>query len=424
MYSGYVTVDASAGRNLFYWLATSASNAATDPLLLWLTGGPGCSSLFALTTEHGPLQFNASGSLNVNPFSWNARANVIYLEAPAGVGYSYAADCNYTTGDDAVAADNYAFLRGFLQHYPEYAGRPFFVSGESYAGHYVPQLSSLLVAQPIAGLNFRGFMVGNPSFDGFYDSQNFWTFMAFHGLASTAQYNAAYTACNGTFAGNSNPACSNATQVMRPLFIGLNPYNILAPCQGPPSTDGSCFTAASVLAAARRPTNNDLRGPNIAQTVVPCINISAPVAYFQRADVRAALHVSPLATQPWDVCSTLVNYTQYAFSVRDLYVDMLTTSKLRVLVYSGDADTCVPYLGTEASVDSLGFAVSNAYRQWHYNDTSGASQIAGYVREYTTAAGSALGYATVKGTGHMVPTWAPVQALVLVNAFLSGGPPA
>jgi serine carboxypeptidase-like clade 2 len=103
-------------------------------------------------------------------------ANMIYLEAPAGVGFSYASNGNYTTGDNATALDNYNFLAGFIQQYPEYAQRPFYVSGESYGGHYVPQLASLLAAKPIPGINLKGFFVGNPSFDGFYDSNNYWTF--------------------------------------------------------------------------------------------------------------------------------------------------------------------------------------------------------------------------------------------------------
>lgn len=93
---------------------------------------------------------------------------------------------------------------------------------------------------------------------------------------------------------------------------------------------------------------------------------------------------------------------------------------LRILVFSGDADTCVPYLGTEAAIDSLGFApLSPAFRQWLVNDTS-QPQIAGYVRAY--ASGNQLQYGTVKGAGHMVATWAPVQALHLFTSFITNTP--
>jgi hypothetical protein len=97
--------------------------------------------------------------------------------------------------------------------------------------------------------------------------------------------------------------------------------------------------------------------------------------YFTQHAVRDALHVSPKA-YAWDVCSIYVNYTQYAYSVRNIYLelkdqlDIVRTPKhnaVRVLallrivllqmVFSGDVDSCVPYLGTEAAVDSLGLPV-------------------------------------------------------------------
>lgn len=167
---------------------------------------------------------------------------------------------------------------------------------------------------------------------------------------------------------------------------------------------------------------------NLAQTIVPCTNVSGPVFYFNLPSVRQALHVDDRA-HGWDVCSTYVNYTQYASSVRDIYLsvkdeldivrwkeligpvfflsldeyDRLTCGDVvsclcvvvnaqtapafatitavvtlwcsshyhpclcvaclchisnMQLVYSGDVDSCVPYLGTEAAMDSLQFPVS------------------------------------------------------------------
>lgn len=328
MYSGYETVDASAGRNLFYWLVTAANAPDTAPLVLWLTGGPGCSSLYALATEHGFASPNPQdpSELVPNPYSWNRVANMLYLEAPAGVGYSFVENGDYTTGDDQVAADNHAFLAAFIASYPEYAGRPFFIAGESYAGHYCPQLASLLVSSPIPGLNFTGFSVGNPSFDAFYDSQNYWPHMAYHGLLSNAQYAQAVAACNGTFAGTLAPACSSLLASFRPQLVGVNPYSIYSPCNGPPSLDGGCLTTAATLAAAAEDDARDRvhghvprhRATSLSQTVVPCMNVSAPVAYFGQQAVREALHVDPRA-HVWDVCSVYVNYTQYATTVRPIY---------------------------------------------------------------------------------------------------------
>jgi len=165
MFSGYVNVNASHGRNLFYWLVESAGAPSTDPLVFWTNGGPGCSSLSGgLFSELGPFFPNADGSLGLTPnlFSWSQRANVVFVEQPAGVGFSYSdTPADYTTGDYQASADIVAFMQGFLLVHPEYKDRPFYLSGESYGGHYVPSFAKALLDAAPAGVNLRGFLVGN-----------------------------------------------------------------------------------------------------------------------------------------------------------------------------------------------------------------------------------------------------------------------
>ena len=139
MYAGYINVNESHGRNLFYWLVESAGNPSTDPLVLWTNGGPGCSGLSGgLFSEFGPFFPNPDGSLSLIPnmFSWTQMANVIFIEQPAGVGFSYSQDTDdYVVGDAQAADDVYHFLLNFVDRYPQYAGRKLYLSGESYGGH-------------------------------------------------------------------------------------------------------------------------------------------------------------------------------------------------------------------------------------------------------------------------------------------------
>lgn len=73
-------------------------------------------------------------------------ANIIFLESPAGVGFSYSnTSTDYSTDDTKTAADSYMFLISWLERFPEYKTRDFYITGESYAGHYVPQLASLIL---------------------------------------------------------------------------------------------------------------------------------------------------------------------------------------------------------------------------------------------------------------------------------------
>ncbi|KAL8097057.1 hypothetical protein AgCh_030232 [Apium graveolens] len=146
-YSGYVTVDPVAGRALFYYFAQS-ENSSSQPLVLWLNGGPGCSSFGnGAMMELGPFRVNSDGkTLSQNKYAWNDVANVLFLESPAGVGFSYSnRTSDYATGDKKTAEDSYTFLINWLERFPEYKTRDFFITGESYAGHYIPQLAQLIL---------------------------------------------------------------------------------------------------------------------------------------------------------------------------------------------------------------------------------------------------------------------------------------
>ncbi|RCN34598.1 serine carboxypeptidase [Ancylostoma caninum] len=145
-YSGYLA--ASPGNYLHYWLTESQGSPKDDPLILWLNGGPGCSSLGGLFEELGPFHINSDGTtLFENVFSWNKVGNVLFMEAPRDVGFSYRAsnvsDSNYN--DDYTASDNVLALASFFAKFPEYKNRPFFITGESYGGVYVPTLTSALI---------------------------------------------------------------------------------------------------------------------------------------------------------------------------------------------------------------------------------------------------------------------------------------
>ncbi|ETV92233.1 hypothetical protein H310_13465 [Aphanomyces invadans] len=123
-----------AGQELFYWLVESQHDPANDPIVLWLNGGPGCSSLGGFFTELGPFVVQSDLTVKHNKYAWNRHANMVFLEAPAGVGFSrpllHAADYN----DNTTAANTHEFLRVFFDTYSTYQGRPFYIAGESYAG--------------------------------------------------------------------------------------------------------------------------------------------------------------------------------------------------------------------------------------------------------------------------------------------------
>ena len=135
-YSGFLELHGrNEGSALHYMFVPSTQVNA--PLVLWLNGGPGCSSLGGYITEHGPLILNKTAGVIENPFSWHQVANMLYIEGPPGVGFSYCAEQKVdktavcAADDDTTAEANLDALRSFLIKFPEYQGSEFFITGRS-----------------------------------------------------------------------------------------------------------------------------------------------------------------------------------------------------------------------------------------------------------------------------------------------------
>ena len=142
LYSGYLSIRGS-GKYLHYMFAESKQDPVKDPLVVWFNGGPGCSSMLGYLQEHGPYVMEDETTVFVeNKYSWNNQANMLYIESPAGVGFSFCDDmsiCNFN--DETSSLDNLDALLSFFQKFPEYRAHDLFISGESYAGVYVPYLA-------------------------------------------------------------------------------------------------------------------------------------------------------------------------------------------------------------------------------------------------------------------------------------------
>ena len=115
------------------------------PLTLWLNGGPGCSSTTGLLFELGPCSIADDGkNTTLNKHSWNSHSNMIFLDQPVNIGYSYSDDGSTVNTSPVAAEDVYAFIQLFLGRYPEYADAPFHLAAESYGGTYAPNIASVI----------------------------------------------------------------------------------------------------------------------------------------------------------------------------------------------------------------------------------------------------------------------------------------
>ncbi|KAK7574416.1 hypothetical protein V9T40_011607 [Parthenolecanium corni] len=168
--SGYFTVNETYNSNLFFWFFRKTSDDWKEaPLLLWLQGGPGCSSLYGLFEENGPFRL-VKNVLKRRKFSWTNDYNVIYIDQPVGSGYSFTNASEGRIHNQAQVADHlYEALTQFFLLYPELKDNAFYVSGESYAGRYVPAIAYRIHTLKVAGkcnINLKGLFLVSATTDG------------------------------------------------------------------------------------------------------------------------------------------------------------------------------------------------------------------------------------------------------------------
>jgi len=427
-YSGYL--KATGNKMFHYWFVESARNPSADPVVLWLNGGPGCSSLAGLLMENGPFMLNKTNASSVihNPYSWNNVANMIYLESPAGVGFSYSSNKNYSTSDDEVAMDNYAAIKSFFTEYPEFARRAFFLTGESYAGVYIPTLALKIAADK--EINFQGFGIGNGLLDDSYNDNSRLYFAYFHGIVGTSAWTHLQTSCKCNtnqsqacdFTGNTSPDCQQAIAVVTSQLdnTGIDPYNVYAEC----ITTSSRSSYETIIPSHRFLYQNNpyvharvnklVESGERLKEVPPCANTHDLDVYLNTPAVRAALHI-PTEVQAWQICSSEVSagYHRQYTSMKPQFQKILKMGRYRTILYSGDVDSVCNFMGTEWFADSLGAQLVYPRKAWTYTAADGTNQVAGFVKQFQN-----LVVVTIRGAGHQVPQDKPIVALKTINNIL------
>ncbi|KVI01981.1 Peptidase S10, serine carboxypeptidase [Cynara cardunculus var. scolymus] len=249
-YSGYVTVEPNHGRALFYYFTESPSNSSTNPLVLWLNGV----------------------------------ANVLFLESPAGVGFSYSnTSSDYITGDIQTAKDSYTFLVNWLERFPEYKTRDFYITGESYAGHYVPELAQLILQnnkitnQTV--INLKGIALGNAYVDDETENTGMFDYFWTHAIISDEIHEGIVSNCNFSEAAPSTAVCHNYVQQAYAAKSNIYFYDIYAPL---------CSSSSNST-------------PSISG-FDPCTEYYI-LAYLNTPAVQQSLHARPVQ---WESCNDFI----------------------------------------------------------------------------------------------------------------------
>ncbi|KAK4256896.1 hypothetical protein QN277_006559 [Acacia crassicarpa] len=413
-YSGYVTVDDKKDKALFYYFVESETDPASKPLVLWLNGGPGCSSLgVGAFSENGPFRPNGEVLIQ-NYYSWNREANMLYLETPIGVGFSYAKDeSNMTLGDKETARDNVMFLKLWFNKFPQYRQRDLFLTGESYAGHYVPQLAKLMIDfnKKEKIFNLKGIALGNPVLEYATDFNSRAEFFWSHGLISDSTYKMFTSVCNYSryvseyYRDSVSPLCSKVmSQVSTETSKFVDKYDV---------TLDVCISSVLSQSKAICPQTQQK-----SEMIDVCVDDKV-INYLNRRDVQEALHAKLVGVRKWDVCSNVLDYDMLNLEIPTLpIVGSIVKAGVQVLIYSGDQDSVIPLTGTRTLVQKLArqLALNTTvpYRVWFEGQ-----QVGGWTQGYGD---NKLSFATIRGASHEAPFSQPERSLTLFRSFLQGRP--
>ncbi|KAL3673507.1 hypothetical protein V7S43_001216 [Phytophthora oleae] len=446
LFSGYLPLN--NGGHAFYFLAESQSSTPqSDPVLLWLNGGPGASSLSGCFSENGPLLVNEDGkTLRVNRWAWNQKANLLCIESPVGVGFSYNSSGIYEADDFSQAQDLYDALQKFYMKFPWLRENDFVVSGESYGGIYVPTTALAILKGNTATpdqsqhINLKKFVVGNGVNE--YMGLSTVMFAYYHGLLSTEVYQKFRASCpdlrefekSPLVAPGLNQASSECTSATMDVFTTLvydriNMYDVYGSCAGSPKEDIQRLVKEILTPS----TPGKLPHP-IGNTMDLCLDNKRLESYFNLAEVRDAMHANPalahwsadaLTTATMDTLGSIlgVNHPMLQHPQMLKYTPTLNAevtplwrqlleSGVKGVIYHGDSDAVCNALGGLWAVESLGLPRLAPRAAWTYAEGD-SKQTGGFVEKF-----QGITYVTVKGAGHLVPMSEPEEAKQMLDLFV------
>eukprot|EP00297_Palpitomonas_bilix_P008069 CAMPEP_0113880674 /NCGR_PEP_ID=MMETSP0780_2-20120614/7922_1 /TAXON_ID=652834 /ORGANISM="Palpitomonas bilix" /LENGTH=473 /DNA_ID=CAMNT_0000867387 /DNA_START=186 /DNA_END=1607 /DNA_ORIENTATION=+ /assembly_acc=CAM_ASM_000599 len=396
-YSGFFTTNEEFNSNMFFWFFPSADGNKDAPVLLWLQGGPGGSSLFGLFVENGPLGVNKELKLTDRAVNWNSKYHVLYIDNPVGTGFSFTdSDEGYAKYETDVARDLYSALTQFFFVFSEYQGNDFYVTGESYAGHYVPAISYKIHEENQKGpgvfINLKGLGIG----DGWCDPETM-----------VPQY--------ADIMFNMGLADENEAE-----FIRTGSEEIVGAMQ-----TGDYLKAFHLWDAL---VNGDQTGfPPYFTNITGSSNYfnilrsdSPPEfvyygQYLELAETRKNIHVGNITYGGGDKVEKMIE-DDVMRSMKPLFPTLLANYK--VLIYSGQLDVIIGATLSEAFLKSLEWDGRDKYlaaqkQVWKINPKD--VEVAGFVRE-----AGPLTQAIVRGAGHLVPYDQPDRGFDLLDRWITG----
>ncbi|GAU29113.1 hypothetical protein TSUD_58790 [Trifolium subterraneum] len=374
--SGYLPVSSTSNSSIFYTFY-EAQNSSTPlsqtPLLIWLQGGPGCSSMLANFYELGPWRVTKSLTLEPNPGSWNRIFGLIFLDNPIGTGFSVASTPQeIPTDQKGVAKHLFAAITRFVQLDPVFKHRPIYITGESYAGKYVPAIGYYILEKNAKlkdseRVNLAGLAIGD---------------------------------------GLTDPVTQVVTHAANAYYVGLineRQKKELEKAQ----LEAVRLVHNGNWSAAADARNNALRLLSNMTGLATLYDYSRKIPYeddlvekfLSIAEAKKALGVNESFV--YEVCSDIVGDILHADVMKSVkyMVEKLLKENTKVLLYQGQRDLRDGVVQVEVWVKTMKWEgiveFLNAEREiWKVHE-----EVAGYVQKWKS-----LTNVVVLGAGHLLPT--------------------
>lgn len=368
-------------------------NPKDAPVVLWLQGGPGASSLFGLFVENGPFMVTANKTLKLRKYTWSMSHNLIYIDNPVGTGYSFTGkETGYASNETQVGRDLHTALTQFFQLFPELQSNDFFVTGESYAGKYVPAVSHAihdLNKSSKIKINLKGLAIGN----GLTDPLN-------QMLYGDYLYQLGLLDLNGRDQFHALEKQGRDFIIKKRYDLAFEIFNKLidADLNGGPSLFHNLTGYDFYFNYLHTKDNSD---------------IDEMSEWIQRVDVRRAIHVGNCSFHAEDETVETHLKDDITQSMASAVVDLL--QHYRVLIYNGQLDIIVAYPLTENYLQNLVWPGAKAYKNALRKKWRVDGALAGYTKTVDN-----LTEVLVRNAGHMVPSDQPQWALDLITRFTHG----
>ncbi|KAH9938091.1 alpha/beta-hydrolase [Fomitopsis serialis] len=398
MFSGHLPSDPNATNvpdtevtaHLFFLMIKNRRMADKERLMFWFNGGPGCSSFDGLMMEVGPWRLDGKGGLNVIEGGWEEYTTMVYVDQPAGAGFSYTSSDHYLHELSDAAAHMVEFLKNFYDVFPEYKDVDTYLAGESFAGQYIPYFADAILNSTL-NMPLRGAAIGNGWIDGRHQYPSFLQYAVKHGLIEEKSDEWKH----GKEATDNCMKELDKHKDHEPVKVNI--------CEG---------VMHEVIKSKTRKVNGKEMCLNIydvrLQDESPACGMNWPpdlkhmYTYLQRPEVVRAIHASE-ASQTWTECRGTIHHAfNTASSPSAITVIPRVLAKIPILLFAGDQDLICNYVGIENLIQAMSWNGATGLgtvktEPWSVNGTSAG----------TWVSSRNLTYAKIFNASHMVGFDAP-----------------